>query len=93
MSTRKPSRQRTEPPTWRRQANESFCDPGGNFSAGKTIAIAGQVMVLYYTGRYFGDMLAKPETLLVCLAFIIAPDVLKKFVSMKSTRFDSQFFE
>lgn len=83
MPRKTSSRQRADPPTWRRQANESFCDPGGTFSAAKTIAVVGQVMVLYYTGRYFSEMLAKPETLLVCLSFIIAPDVVKKFVSMR----------
>ena len=74
---------RRVPPTWRRQANESFCDANGNFAVAKTIAVVGQIMLLYYTGRYFPEMIAKPDTLLVCLSFIIAPDVLKKFVTMK----------
>ena len=40
-------------------------------------------MLLYYTGRYFSDMLDQPETLLICLGFIIMPDVVKKLISMK----------
>ena len=74
---------RRVPPTWRRQANESFLGADGKFSIVKAIAIVGQIMLLYYTGRYFVEMIAKPDTLLVCLSFIIAPDVVKKFVTMK----------
>ena len=74
---------RRVPPTWRRQANESFCDANGNFAVAKAIAVAGQIMLMYYTGRYFPEMIAKPETLLVCVGGIIAPDLLKKFVTMK----------
>ena len=74
---------RVEPPTWRRQFNEAWCSPDGNFSPVKAISIFGQIMLLYYTGRYFSDMLNQPETLLICLGFIIMPDVVKKLISMK----------
>ena len=79
----KPPRKRPDQPTWRRQFNEAWCDPSGNFSPVKAISIAGQIMLLYYTGRYFEDMLVQPETLLICLGFIIMPDVVKKLISMK----------
>lgn len=69
--------------TLRRQFNESFCDERGHIAIAKAIAVAGQAMVLFYTGWHFKDMLAQPETLFVCLAFIIAPDVVKKFINMK----------
>ena len=69
--------------TLRRQFNDSFCSPDGQVSLTKVIAIAGQIMLLYYTARYFPEMLAKPETLLVCLSFVIAPDVARKFLHMK----------
>jgi len=67
----------------RRQFNESFCDATGQVAIAKVIAIAGQIMLLYYTARYFGDLIAKPESLVWCLLFIIAPDVLKKLITMK----------
>ncbi len=67
----------------RRQFNESFCDERGHIAIAKVIAVTGQIMLLFHTSWYFGDMLARPETLLVCLAFIIAPDVVKKLITMK----------
>ena len=74
---------RAAPPTWRRQFNEAWCDPSGNFSPVKAIAIFGQIMLLYYTGRFFETMIESPDTLLICLSFIIMPDVVKKLISMK----------
>ena len=69
--------------TLRRQVNQSFCDEYGNVIVTKVIAVMGQTMLLYFTARYFGDMLYTPETMLVCLSFIIAPDLVKKVISMK----------
>ena len=40
-------------------------------------------MLLYYTGRFFEQMLSQPETLLICLSFIVMPDMVKKLISMK----------
>lgn len=80
----KPSpEKRAAPPTWRRQFNEAWCTPDGSFSPVKAISIFGQIMLLYYTGRFFEVMLDQPETLLICLGFIIMPDVVKKLISMK----------
>ena len=67
----------------RRQFNESFCDATGQVAIAKVIAIAGQIMLLFYTGRYFEEMIAKSDTLLICLSFIIMPDVVKKLITMK----------
>jgi len=69
--------------TLRRQFNDSFCDEGGHIAIAKVIAVAGQIMLLYYTARYFADMIPRWETLTVCLSFIIAPDVAKKLIAMK----------
>lgn len=68
---------------WRRQFNSSFQDEHGNVLVMKVIAVAGQGMVLLNTGLYFFEMLRLPETLLICLGFIIAPDIVKKALNMK----------
>jgi len=67
----------------RRAFNQSFMDENGNILVMKVIAVAGQIMVLANTGIYFFEMLKLPETLLVCLGFIIAPDIVKKALNMK----------
>lgn len=69
--------------TMRRQFNESFLDESGHVAVAKVIAVAGQIMLLFYTGRYFEEMLTKSDTLLICLGFIIMPDVVKKLITMK----------
>ena len=74
---------RVEPPTWRRQANEAFCDKDGNFSPGKSIAVAAQIAALYWFGVTFDRLIDKPESMLIVLTFLIAPDTIKKFLSMK----------
>ena len=74
---------RAVPPTWRRQFNESFCDPTGHFSITKTIAVAAQIAVLYHFGRTFDTLIVTPESLLIVLSFLIAPDIIKKALTMK----------
>jgi len=69
--------------TFRRQVNESFCDATGQIAIAKIIALTGQIMLVFYTGRYFEAMLTKADTLLICLGFIIMPDVVKKLITMK----------
>ncbi len=49
----------------------------------KVIAVAAQIVVLYYTASLFVDMLSKPETLLICLGFLIAPDIVRKTLNLK----------
>ena len=77
---------RKEPPTWRRQFNQSFQTPDGNFSITKTIAVAAQVMCLYWTGRLMEELIERPESLLILLAFMIFPDIVKKALIMKMGR-------
>ena len=67
----------------RRQLNDTFCDVHGQFSPAKTIAVFGQITTLYYFGRYFEELISKPESLLIVVSFIIAPDLIKKLISMK----------
>ena len=69
--------------TLRRQANEAFSAPDGSFSISKTIAIFAQVATLYHFGKFFEKLIERPESLLIILTFLIAPDVIKKALSMK----------
>lgn len=73
---------RADPPTFRRQFNQSFYSPDGNFSITKTIAVASQVMVLYWTGRLMETLIDKPEALFLLLSVLIAPDIGKKAITM-----------
>ena len=68
---------------FRRQLNEGFCGPDGRFSISKFMAVWGQIMVLAHTGKSFDALIDKPEALLICLSFIIAPDMVKKWLTMK----------
>ena len=43
-------------------------------------------MVLYWTGREFERLIDKPETMLVCLGFLVAPDLIKKMMTMRIKR-------
>lgn len=67
----------------RRQFNEAFCDPDGHFNLGKFLALWTQIVVLGHLGRTWDQLLDKPETLVVVLTFLIAPDVFKKFLTLK----------
>ena len=68
---------------WRRQFNQSFMDEHGNVMVAKVIAVAAQTVVLYYTANLFPDLLSKPETMLICLTFLIAPDAFRKWLNLK----------
>ena len=67
----------------RRQLNQAFCDRDGNFAPSKFLAIWAQIAVLSHMNIWFDKLLDKPETLLIILAFLIAPDFIKKFLTMK----------
>ena len=68
---------------FRRQINEAFCDPTGVFSIGKFLAVWAQIAVLAHMNWSWDAMLDKPETLLIVLSFLIAPDIIKKALVMK----------
>jgi len=67
----------------RRQFNESFCDENGHVMIAKVVAVAAQVVVLFYTARDFAEYINKPEALLIVLSFLIAPDIFRKALNMK----------
>ena len=67
----------------RRQFNDAFCAHDGTFSIVKTIAVFGQITTLYYFGRFFEELIEKPESLLIIVSFVIAPDLVKKLITMK----------
>lgn len=67
----------------RRQFNEAFCSPDGRFSIGKFLAIWSQIVVLGHMGTSWDRLIDKPETLLIVLSFLIAPDIVKKALTMK----------
>jgi len=69
--------------TLRRQINESFNNPNGTFSPSKAIAIVGQAVILAHTSIAFGELIKHYESLLICFAFIVCPDLIKKIVNMK----------
>ena len=75
-------RARRDPPTWRRQVNESFCSPDGHFSVTKTVAIAAQIMVMFHAGRSFDTLILHETSLFICLSVLIAPDLAKKLMTM-----------
>jgi len=67
----------------RRQFNEAFCGPDGRFSIGKFLSIWAQIVVLGHMGTSWDKLIDKPETLLIVLTFLIAPDIIKKALVMK----------
>ena len=68
---------------FRRQINEAFCDPNGAFSVGKFLAVWSQIAVLAHMNHSWDVLLGKPESLMIVLTFLIAPDSLKKFLALK----------
>jgi hypothetical protein len=67
----------------RRQLNEGFCDKDGNWSPTKTISVFGLVLLLCETGVHFDDLIGKWDSLCLCLSFLICPDLVKKWLTMK----------
>jgi hypothetical protein len=68
---------------FRRQVNQVWSDPDGRFSISKFIATWAQISILAHLNVWFEKTLDKPETLLIILSFLIAPDMIKKALSMK----------
>ena len=68
---------------FRRQINEAFCDPNGAFSIGKFLAVWAQIAVLSHMNLWWEKLIDKPESLLIILSFLIAPDIIKKALVMK----------
>ena len=67
----------------RRQLNAAFCDPNGHFSISKFLAVWAQIAVLAHMNTSWDTLILKWESLTVVLVVLIAPDLLKKFISMR----------
>ena len=67
----------------RRQLNEAFCGPDGTFSISKFMAIWAQIAILAHLNVWFDKLIERPESLLIVLSFLIAPDIIKKALVMK----------
>lgn len=67
----------------RRQANEAFLGADGKVSLSKLVATFSQITVLYWTGKTFDTLIQHTEAFLICLTFLIVPDVFKKLLAMK----------
>ena len=67
----------------RRQVNEAFCDPNGQFSIGKFLSIWAQIAVLAHMNTSWDKLIDKPESLGIVLAVLVTPDILKKMLAMK----------
>jgi hypothetical protein len=67
----------------RRQFNDAFSTPDGRISLSKTIAVFAQIAVLFHFGRSFDALIERPESLLIVLSFLVAPDIVKKALVMK----------
>lgn len=63
--------------------NEAFTDPNGEFSVSKFLAVWAQIAVLAHMNRWFEELISKPESLLIVLSFLIAPDIIKKALVLK----------
>jgi len=60
-----------------------FGNGDGTFSWSKFVAVWSQIALLFNFGKSFEALISKPDTLLVILAFLITPDLVKKIVTMK----------
>ena len=78
-----PIRRRVEPPTFRRRFNQSFENPDGSVSIQKIIVMTTQIGLLYHLMLSFERLINKPETLLVILSFLIAPQIIKQAILLK----------
>jgi len=67
----------------RRQWNEAFCDPEGNFSISKFITVWAQVMFLFQAGRHFEELIKHSDALWVVAVVLVAPELLKKLMAIK----------
>ena len=74
---------RVEPPTWRRQFTESFNDPFGKFSPSKAVAWLGQLALLVHMTVHWQELILHWDAYTLTLTAVIAPELVKKFLTMK----------
>ena len=70
----------------RRKLNDmayGFNDPDGNFSWSKFITVWAQIMFLFQAGKHFEELIKHSDALWVIATVLVAPELLKKLMSMK----------
>ena len=68
---------------FRRQLNEAFIGPDGEFSISKFLAAWAQIAVLAHMNRTWDVLILHWDALALVLVVLIAPELLKKFVALK----------
>ena len=63
--------------------NALFCDPQGNYTATKIMSTSFQFLLLNSFFRHDDVILASWDILALFIAAFIAPDILKKVITMK----------
>ena len=79
----KPSRPDKRHSPFRRQVNEGFCNPDGTWAPFKTIAIFGQIVLLYHLGKDMDRLIEHWDALALIAGFVIVPDAAKQFLRLK----------
>jgi len=67
----------------RREVNEAFWHPSGNFSVSKFITVWAQVMFLFQAGKHFDELIKHSDALWVIATVLVAPELLKKLMAIK----------
>lgn len=68
----------------RRELNEIIRDPQGRISEAKTFAVLGKSALLYILLTYPVSILERWDVLAVIVSALIAPDLLKKFLTLRA---------
>ena len=75
--------------TTRRALNDKFygfSDPAGVFSWSKFVGVWAQIFLLFQMGRHFEELMNHSDTLLIIILALIAPELLKKAMSMRAAK-------
>lgn len=68
----------------RRELNEIIRDPHGRVSEAKTFAVLGKSALLYILLTYPVSILERWDVLAVIVSALIAPDLFKKFLTLRA---------
>ena len=68
---------------FRRQMNEAFTGPDGEFSISKFIAAWAQIAVLAHMNLTWDTLITRWDSLAVVLAVLVAPESFKKLLALK----------
>lgn len=70
-------------PAWRRDFNDIVRDESGQVSLGKVGAFIGQIIAAKLMVEHSEKVIAAPESMAILLTALIAPEVIKKLLTMK----------